>query len=221
MPSIPKCLFNRVGNIQIRKSIDPNVLVTYLFFDGSFILLIINTYGITPIRALIYAKEFIPYRLSRRALEKQRPLTEGPGRRRFILLRVHLILYDPIHVSIYWTRLRIAPGDCSRYHCLVVTITIADIGPRHVHERFVVSLKRGFRKCSREVLHGSDIVSTVASRIHAISAFSVRVTICVTIHAKIRHCFFSADKSKMVNYISASAQHIEAPIKTNNKLADS
>jgi sigma54-dependent transcription regulator len=42
---------------------------------------------------------------------------------------------------------------------------------------------------------------------------------------KIRHCFFSADKSKMVNCVSASAsasaQHIEAPINTNNNLPDS
>jgi len=39
----------------------------------------------------------------------------------------------------------------------------------------------------------------------------------------LRHCFFSADKSKMVNCVSASAsaQHIEAPINTNNALADS
>ena len=37
---------------------------------------------------------------------------------------------------------------------------------------------------------------------------------------EIRHCFFSADKSKMVNCVSApaSAQHIEAPINTNNNL---
>jgi hypothetical protein len=35
---------------------------------------------------------------------------------------------------------------------------------------------------------------------------------------KIRHCFFKADKSKMVNCVSALAvaQHIEAPINTNN-----
>jgi hypothetical protein len=37
---------------------------------------------------------------------------------------------------------------------------------------------------------------------------------------KIRHCFFSAYQAKMVNWVSASAsaQHIEAPINTNNNL---
>ncbi len=39
---------------------------------------------------------------------------------------------------------------------------------------------------------------------------------------KIRHCFFSAYQAKMVNCVSAlaTAQHIEAPINTNNKLQD-
>jgi hypothetical protein len=37
-------------------------------------------------------------------------------------------------------------------------------------------------------------------------------------HKKIRHCFFKADESKMVNCVSVSAvaQHIEAPINANN-----
>jgi hypothetical protein len=39
---------------------------------------------------------------------------------------------------------------------------------------------------------------------------------------KIRHCFFQADKSKVVNCVSASsiAQHIEASIKRNQYQSD-
>jgi len=39
---------------------------------------------------------------------------------------------------------------------------------------------------------------------------------------KIRHCFFRAHQAKMVNCVpaSAAAQHIEAPIITNNNLPD-
>jgi hypothetical protein len=40
---------------------------------------------------------------------------------------------------------------------------------------------------------------------------------------KIRHCFFSTNQAKVANCVSASAsaQHIEAPINTNNNFADS
>jgi hypothetical protein len=61
----------------------------------------------------------------------------------------------------------------------------------------------------------------------------IRITFWMTVsddHAigfllkiKKRHYFLSADKSKMMIYVSASAstQHIKAPINTNNNLPDS
>ena len=54
-----------------------------------------------------------------------------------------------------------------------------------------------------------------------------KLMICLVIFGiavkEIRHRFFSANQSKMVICVSASAagQHIEAPINTNNNLPDS
>jgi hypothetical protein len=66
-------------------------------------------------------------------------------------------------------------------------------------------------------------ISNVAGRNSTCRELLGRTVLGALAHLKIRHCFFSTNQAKVANCVSASAsaQHIEAPINTNNNFADS